>query len=82
MSDIIEYYKKNKEASAIQAKDEVRYVIDRALDNAERITPYEHKWRKTNSDGSLEEHVERGIHIDQRKRPERPIDLLRKLLET
>ncbi len=79
MSDIIEYYKKKRQESAIQAREEVRYVIDRALEKASRVTPFEHKWVKINPDGSKEKHVARGIHFDM-KEP-RPIDLLRKLLE-
>jgi hypothetical protein len=43
---------------------EGRYLIDRAFDNAESITPYHHEWTKENSDGSVETHAENGIHIE------------------
>jgi len=79
MSDLIDYYKKNKKASAIQAKDEVRYVIDKALERSSRVTAYEHRWTKTNTDGSREEHLEQGIRFEQRKKV--AVDMLKKLAD-
>jgi hypothetical protein len=47
--------------------DEGRYLIDRAFDNARRVTPYEYEWSKENPDGSREIRRERGVRIDLQK---------------